>query len=67
MKLSANQWGKIVKAWHKIAEITEETEGLTYHITATTTPSDGFNPVFGIDTATELTVFIEGELPDDWV
>ena len=67
MELSVEQWKKIVEAWHKIANIVQETEGLTYNITATTAPPDGFNPEYGVDTATELTVFVDGELPDDWV
>ena len=64
--MTASKWGTIKGALHKIAKITDETPGLTYHITATKEPPEGVDPKYAIDTAVEITIFVEDETPDNW-
>lgn len=67
MELTVEQRKKIIEALHKIAKITDETPGLTYNITATKALPKEIESKYGIDSATEIAVFVEDELPDEWV
>ena len=64
--MTAAEWETIKVALHKITKITDETPGLTYLIAATKEPPEGVDPKYAIDTAVEITVFVEGEVPDNW-
>ena len=64
--MTASERETIKGALHKIAKITDETPGLTYHITATKKLPECCVSEYAIDDAVEIAIFVENEVPDNW-